>query len=185
MRTKIITVLLAITAALPAAAQDSGARKMTKKEKKILQARIDSTLHAEAEKAVNDTAFTLEADQVMFKRGYTAHVSSNTNFVSVKGGNAIIQVAFNIPLSGFNGLGGITLEGNMSNFERSKDKKGNIYVKMGVTGKGISAQVLITLWRGKNEATVAIQPNFNSNKLTLSGIILPLEKSNVFKGVTF
>lgn len=39
--------------------------------------------------------------------------------------------------------------------------------------------------RSKNEATITMLPNFNSNKLTLSGMILPLEKSNVFKGVTF
>ena len=53
---------------------------------------------------INDTAFTIEADKVEFKRGYTAHVTASTNFVAVSGSNAIVQVAFNVPVSGFNGL---------------------------------------------------------------------------------
>ena len=43
-------------------------RGLTKAEKKALQERIDSLLFVEAEQAINDRAFTLEADQVIFKR---------------------------------------------------------------------------------------------------------------------
>ena len=94
-------------------------------------------------------------------------------------------MAFNVPVSGFNGLGGITVEGSISRYEVNKDKKGNVFVRMGVMGKGISAQLFISLWKGANKATVSIQPNFNSNKLTLSGMMWKPERSNVFKGTTF
>lgn len=157
-------------------------RELTKAERKTLQARIDSLQHAEAEKALNDRAFTLEADQVIFKYGQTAYVTSNTNFVSVKDDQAIVQVAFNIPVSGPNGLGGITVEGRFSEYDLKKDKKGNVSLSINVTGTGISARADITLYNGSNKATVTITPNFNSNRITLNGVIFPLDKSNVFKG---
>lgn len=157
-------------------------RELTKTERKALQARIDSLQHAEAEKALNDRAFTLEADQVIFKYGQTAYVTSNTNFVSVKDDQAIVQVAFNIPVSGPNGLGGITVEGRFSEYDLKKDKKGNVSLSINVTGTGISARADITLYNGSNKATVTITPNFNSNRITLNGVIFPLDKSNVFKG---
>lgn len=53
---------------------------------------------------------------------------------------------------------------------------------MNVTGVGISARVDIMLYKGSNEATVDISPNFNSNRITLKGVILPIAKSSVFKG---
>lgn len=157
-------------------------RELTKAERKALQARIDSLQYAEAEKALNDRAFTLEADQVIFKYGQTAYVTSNTNFVSVKDNQAIVQVAFNIPVSGPNGLGGITVEGRFSEYDLKKDKKGNVSLSINVTGTGISARADITLYNGSNKATVTITPNFNSNRITLNGVIFPLDKSNVFKG---
>lgn len=160
-------------------------RDLTKAEKKALQERIDSLLFVEAEQAINNRAFTLEADQVIFKYGQTAHVNTNTNFVSVKDNEATVQTAFNIPNSGPNGLGGITVDGTCTNYELKKDKKGNIMLSTNVMGTGISARVDITLYQGSNKATVCITPNFNSNRITLKGNVLPIEKSNVFKGRSF
>lgn len=94
-------------------------------------------MYVKAEKAISKKDFTLEADKVVFKYGQTAFVNTNTNFVSVKGDKSVVQVALNIPVSGPNGLGGITLDGNVSNYEVQKDKKGNIHVSMNVMGTGI------------------------------------------------
>ena len=65
-----------------------------------MQAKLDSLLFEEAKQAMNEKQFTLEADQVVFKYGQMAYVNSNTNFVSVNGDDAVVQVAFNIPVSG-------------------------------------------------------------------------------------
>lgn len=162
-----------------AAAQE---RELTKEEKKALQERIDSLQHADAERAIYEKSFTMEADQVIFKRGETAFVASNTNFVSIDGDRAVVQTAFNIPISGLNGLGGVTVEGSFSNYDLRKDKKGNLFLSLNVMGTGISARVDITLYNGSNQAIVNIVPNFHSNNITLKGIILPLDKSRVFKG---
>ncbi len=176
----LITAIIAVVTSLNA--QDDGERKLTKKERKAIEARIDSMKHAKAEQAINDSAFVLEADLVTFKRGRTAHVTSNTNFVAIIGNEASIQVAFNVPWPGFNGLGGITLDGYISRLKKNKDKDGNLYLEMGVNGRGISAQVFITLWNGSNKATVNVMQNFHSGKITLDGVIVPAEESEVFKG---
>lgn len=153
-----------------------------KEAKKEAQKAMDQALFEEAQQAIEDKAFTLEADRVIFKRGSNVFVSSNTNFVMVNNDKASVQVAFNVPASGANGLGGITVDGRVSSYEMKTDKKGNVYLSMNVMGTGISARVEITLLQGSNNANVTITPNFNSNRLTLSGKLLPLEKSNVFKG---
>lgn len=156
--------------------------KLTGAERKAIQEKLDSLMYVEAEKAISDKDFTLEADKVEFKYGQTAFVNPNTNFVSVTGDKSVVQVAFNVPVSGPNGIGGITLDGNISNYEVKKDKKGNINVSMNVMGTGISALVNISLYSGSNKASVTITPNFNSNRLTLTGVIVPSSSSRVFKG---
>lgn len=176
----LMTMFLLMLAGSATAQEET--KELTKAERKALQARIDSLQYAEAEQALNNRAFTLEATQVIFKYGQTAYVTSNTNFVSVQDDHAVVQVAFNIPVSGPNGLGGVTVEGKFSQYDLKKDKKGNISLSINVMGTGISARADIMLYSGSNKATVTITPNFNSNRMTLNGVILPLEKSNVFKG---
>ena len=159
-------------------------KKLSKQERKVLQARIDSLTFQKALSAINDTAFVVEADQVTFKRGYTVHVTSNTNFIAFCGDRAVVQVAFNVPWPGFNGLGGITVEGSVSKYKKTTDKKGNVYIQAGVQGVGISAQVFITLPNGTDKASASVQQNFYSGRITLNGNVVPLEESNVFKGKT-
>ena len=166
--TLMMTMFLLLLAG-SAAAQQEQERELTKAEKKALQEHIDSLLF-------------VEADRVVFKYGQTAYVTSNTNFVSVKDKRAVVQVAFNIPVSGPNGLGGVTVEGSFSDYDLRKDKKGNLNLSINVMGTGISARVDITLYKGSNKASVNITPNFNSNRMTLNGFIVPIEKSTVFKG---
>ena len=62
------------------------------------------------------------------------------------------------------------------------DKRGNVNCNFSIQGIGISAQIFLTLTDGGNNATVTISPNFNSNTMTLSGNLVPLEQSNIFKG---
>jgi hypothetical protein len=125
-------------------AQDTE-KKLSREEKKALQEQLDSLFAVEAIQAINEKAFTLEADQVVFKYGNMAYVNSNTNFVSVKGDKAVVQVAFNIPVSGPNGIGGVTVDGSVSDYEVKTDKKGNLSLSMNVMGTGISARVNISM----------------------------------------
>ena len=126
--------------------------------------------------------FVLEADQLVFKRGRSAFVSSTTNFVLMDGEHASVQIAANNALAGPNGIGGITVDGSRKEMKITTDKKGNVNCSFSVQGIGISAQVYITLTNGGNNASARISPNFNSNTLTLNGVLVPLSQSNVYKG---
>ena len=86
---------------------------------------------------------------------------------------------------GLNGVGGITVEGSASNVKVQTDKKGNTTLSMNVMGTGISATVNIFLFKGSNYASVVISPNYNSNRITLRGRLVPKEYSTVFKGSSF
>ena len=178
MKKIILLVFVTLFCCIDYSQAQTTEKKMTRQEKKEAQKAMEQALFEEARQAIENKAFTLEADRVIFKRGRNAFVSSNTNFVMVDDDRASVQVAFNIPASGPNGLGGVTVDGNVSGYKIKTDKKGTMYLTMSVMGVGISAQV-------SNNATVDIRPNFNSNRLTLSGELLPLDKSNVFKGRSF
>lgn len=166
-------------------AQAQTQKESTREQRKAEQELLDQQLYEQAKQAIDAKEFVLEADRVMFKYGTVASVSSNTNFVALHGDKAVVQIAFNIPISGPNGLGGITVEGNVSGYKQTIDKKGDISVFMNVMGTGISAQVNIQLTRGSNNATVDISPNFSSNRFSLSGSLIPISKANVFKGWAF
>lgn len=139
-------------------------------------------LFENALQAVNDRDFVLEADRITFKYGRFAYVNSSTNFISLKKDKATIQMAFNSPYAGPNGIGGITVDGIASNIKIETDKKGNLSFRMTVQGVGISAEVSFNIIRGSNECSVLVNPNFNNNKTTFSGYLYPREESNIFKG---
>ena len=165
MKKIILLVFVTLFCCIDYSQAQTTEKKMTRQEKKEAQKAMEQALFEEARQAIENKA--------------------NTNFVMVDDDRASVQAAFNIPASGPNGLGGVTVDGNVSGYKIKTDKKGTMYLTMSVMGVGISAQVSITLPHGSNNATVDIRPNFNSNRLTLSGELLPLDKSNVFKGRSF
>ena len=149
---------------------------------KAEQQAADAVSYDDAVAALKAQKFVLEANQVMFRNGQTAFVTSNTNFVLVNQARGTVQVAFNTVYPGPNGIGGVTVDGTVSDMKTSTDKRGNINCNFSIQGIGISAQIFLTLTNGGNNATVTISPNFNSNTMTLSGSLLPLNQSNIFKG---
>lgn len=157
-------------------------RDAERARQKAAQEIEESAAYAEAVKALEEKQFVLEADQVIFKRGETAYVNTNTNFVLVNQNRGTVQVAFNTHFAGPNGIGGVTVDGTVSGVKMKTDKRGNVTYSFSIMGTGISAQIFMTLVNGDNEATVSISPNFNSQTLTLRGKIISLEQSNIFKG---
>lgn len=189
MKKIIALTLLMLAGAFVAAQAQQTSSSARKEERKAQREAEKARIKAEEERAyqvavdaINNKSFVLEVDQVSFKRGRNAFVTSNTNFVMLNDKRASVQVAFNTPNPGPNGIGGITVDGNTGDLKISTDKRGNVNCSFSVQGIGISAQVFITLTNGGNKATARISPNYNSNTLTLSGKLVPLDESNVFKG---
>lgn len=163
-------------------AAEKAAKKAEKEAKKAAEKAAQEALFQQALLAINNKDFVLEADRVEGKRGQFVYVSSNTNFVAVKDDEATVQLALNGTFSGPNGVGGITVEGKTSKVEIEQDKKGNVSFSMMVQGVGISAQLTFRMTKGSNECTATILPNFNSNRISFTGKILPTAQSTVFKG---
>ena len=136
-----------------------------------------------AKKAISQMDFVLEGSQIQLRSGANFFVNTNTNFIMVQGNQATVQVA-SLQGAGANGLGGITVEGTVSNLKYSVSNNGNVNLSMMVQGTKISASINLTLTHGTNSAYATIQPNFNSNRLTMTGILVPYSQSKIFMGTT-
>ena len=144
----------------------------------------DSLAGIQAVAAVKNQDFVLEAQTVSFKNGASVFVSSNINFISVKGNRAVVQISPSNFAAGPNGVGGVTVDGMISGQEYKVGKRGYATYSFNVMGVGINAQVEIYLTPGTNQASATIYPNFNSNTVWLEGNIVPYDNSNVIEGMS-
>lgn len=200
---RILLTLMVIVAGLSAIAPDTYAQSSSRKQQRMdawhrdmaefrarsahdreMAALADSIASVQARAALQNQDFVLEADNVTFKSGNTVFVNSTTNFISVKGNRAVVQISPSNFASGPNGVGGVTVDGMISGQKVTTDKKGRITYSMNVMGIGINAQVEIYMSPGTNRASATIYPNFNSNTIWVEGDIVPYENSNVFEGMS-
>ena len=149
-----------------------------------MAALTDSIASVQARAALQNQDFVLEADNVTFRNGSTVFVNSSTNFISVKGNRAVVQISPSNFASGPNGVGGVTVDGVISGQQITKGKDGRITFSMNVMGIGINAQVEIYMFPGSNQASATVYPNFNSNTVWLRGNVVPYENSNIFEGMS-
>lgn len=160
-------------------------REIKKKERLAKDAIEGQEAFNTAVQAINNQSFVLEANTIQPMNGQVFYVNSNTNFVSLNGGQAMVQIASNSPYPGPNGLGGITVQGSASNIQTKQDDKGNVYLNMSVQGTFISATVSLMLTNGTNNATVTVDPNFSGRYLQMTGVLVPYSQSNIFQGTTY
>lgn len=164
-------------------------KKEERREKRAARLAKDSIIGEaafnNAMQAITNKSFVLEATSVQPLNGRVYFVNSNTNFVSLNDGQAMVQIASNSPYPGPNGLGGITVQGTASNIEVKQEKNGNVYVSMSVQGVFLSATVNLVLYSGSNNAMVTVDPNFSGNDLRMNGTLIPYSESNVFQGMTY
>ena len=152
------------------------------KEDHKLNELADSLASIQAIAAVRNKDFVLAVDNVTFPSGNTVFVNSTTNFISVKGNRAVVQISPSNYASGPNGLGGVTVDGIVSGYQITTGRKGNLNLSYNVSGIGISAQIEVYIVPGSTYTQATIYPNFNSNTLWLSGTLMPYENSDVMEG---
>ena len=187
---KHITTLIALALELGSQAPLAAQTKMTAKEKrtqtrqerKIAQQKVKEQLYQDAVRALENNTFVLEANRLIFKRGRSANVSSIKNFISMENKKATVQVSFDTPRPLQNGLGGFTVEGNVSDIRMKKDKKGSIIYSFIVKEVSNFVQVSLTLQQSSKNDSGYISPSFHSNTLTMTGELLTQEKARVFEG---
>lgn len=189
---KLLLLCLAAIFSLPTFAQQDDkktAKEAAKEQKQIEKEKRKAQQEAQelaqfnaAVLALKNGSFVLEADRVEFKRGAFVNVVSTTNFVMQDGDKATVQLAFQGAAIGPNGVGGLTVEGDVTGPELKTDKKGNYIYSFKVNGVGISALITISMPKGTNYCTATVTPNFNSNRTSFTGRLKPKANSAIYKG---
>ena len=158
-------------------------REQRRAQAKALELQQDSTAFAQALKALKADSWVLEANNVNFSNGITRFVTPSTNYISFDDDEGTIQTAFNNFTYSPNGLGGVTVQGNVSGQRMSTDRDGNIFYSFTIQGSTISAIVNLTLTAGTNQASATIIPNFAGNSMTFDGYLVPYDQASVFQGM--
>ena len=127
MKRMILACMLMLAAGISAAG--AVPQDPDRKTRRAIEAAQDSARYAATVETIKNMDFVLEADRLVLKRGENVLVQSDINFVAVKGDRAVIQVA---PFSGpgANGVGGVTVDGNISDVELRTDRRGNLTLSM-------------------------------------------------------
>lgn len=165
--------------------EDMAKFRARSEEDRLLNELADSLAGIQAVAAVKNQDFVLEAQTVQFRTGPSIFVDSSTNFISVKGNRAVVQISPSNFAAGPNGVGGVTVNGMISGQEYKVGKHGYATYSFNVMGVGINAQIEVYLTPGTNQASATIYPNFNSNTVWVQGNIVPYENSNVIEGSSF
>ena len=163
-------------------------KNLTKDEKKAMRKakkEEDKRKRKEALKDFEEYAkmkeWVVEAHLVFDKQGQSYQMNPSINFVSVIQDQTTIQLSFN-GIMGWNGVGGITLEGKISKYELSSDGK-SVNITMTAMGSGLGIVDLFVSVTGDGNGRVSVSGNWG-DRITFQGKFVSLEESSVFKGTT-
>lgn len=181
MKPIAIIISAAAIALTAACSSQTPAQKAAKQAEEAAQ---DSLAFAEASRAIESGDFVLEGNFVTDRTGRRIYVTSSTNFISVTGDQAVLQVS---PGNGGgpNGVGGVSLSGQISDSTIKTLKNGSLQYQANINGVALSAQIILTLIPGTDRASVTVMPTFNSMSVTIEGKIVPYSASTIFQGRTF
>ncbi|WP_281614563.1 DUF4251 domain-containing protein [Flammeovirga sp. SubArs3] len=165
-------------------AQKKAEKKANKEKKKAAKLAEEQAEHDKAVTALVTKSFTLQANQAYDRRGQTINVDASLNFVRVEGDRAVVQLAFP-QLVGFNGVGGVTVDGNITNYEIKKNEKtGTTSVTFHVQGPTMMANVTIDLEKDGNWANSSVEGDFSAAELNFRGVLVPNFDSDSYEGTT-
>ena len=158
-------------------------RERQRTEERAKEQQQDAVAYQKALEALKAGSWVLEADNINFFSGITRFVSSSTNYISCDDGEGTIQTAYANFTYSPNGLGGVTVQGDVSGGRMSTDKDGNMYYSFSMQGSAVSATVYVTLTGGTNQASAMVNPNFSGRSMTFNGYLIPYSKATVFQGM--
>jgi hypothetical protein len=155
-------------------------RKLTRQERKeVRKAQMDANFYI-LDSLLNAKSFVLEADFLQNQYGDRIPVVSNLNFIKLDGTSAILQTGNNTGI-GYNGVGGVTAEGNIASWELSKDpKKLTYWLRFSLLTQIGQYDIFMTV-NSDNHATATIS-GLGPGKLTWDGHLATVNNSRVFKG---
>lgn len=128
---------------------------------------------------VKEQNYVLEATTVAGRYGNIRQVNPSTNFIMVEGNRIIVQTANNFNI-GYNGLGGITINGTIRDYQISKDKHG-VSVAIQFSDPVIGFSTLNLEVQENGNARASILGNWGG-RASFQGNFVPMENARVFQG---
>lgn len=181
-RLTISIVLIALLALLTQGCKSTKINLEKVAQEKEVYRVLDSIAAVNAAEAMKSLDFVVNGERVTIGAGRTFNCDdATTNFVTVHDGKAMLQLASMRGMTGFNGLGGVTLEGRITKSNVDVDKKGNMFLSFNVSGSTLSAHITVSLPKDGTQAVVHIDPNFRRD-LTMYGRLSRYEDSKIFVG---
>jgi hypothetical protein len=189
MKTRLLFLALILLPALSFTQYTSEDEVMTKKEKKQLEKEYRQAAREEEERTmkllvdsmINLHRFVLEADYVSGKTGSRVPVSSTINFIIVDSAEAVIQLG-SFSGIGYNGVGGITIEGNITRYEVSmKEGKNGVTYSLRIYLMANIGIYDIQFWISSSGSADASVRGNTSGVLNYSGNIVPIYTSRIYK----
>lgn len=176
----LLGMVVLCSTSVEAQTQDQNRKISRKEQREIAQQQANQQFEI-AHQALQDSMFVVEVDRIIGQLGRTVYVSANENFVLMNHDYASVQLAVLSTHVGMNGVGGITLAGNISDVQERIDKHGNITYQFRVQGNSISSTVIVTLYKGDNQVSAVMNSTFNNGRITFYGRLFPAHASKVFK----
>ena len=166
--------------------QDANMTRKEKKETRKAQEQADREKnYGIVLKLLEERNFVIEVRDFVDRYGQTVPVSPTTNFVAVSDSLATLQLAFPGSIGGYNGLGGITIDGNVTDIEvLKKDPRKGITFQISVFGNGFaSADMFVDVDLTNGRANIRYTGQ-RGERFTLRGTFLAYDASRVYKGTT-
>ena len=182
MKRLLVFVLVAFMSVQVFGQNNDNDQKQTKQE--IKEAKRQALIDKKQDmlQLLNNKTWVLEANTVYDRYGNSVPTSPTTNFIATDGENSVIQLAFPW-LIGYNGLGGITFDDNVSSYKIYEGKKptSGINVSLEVNGVNIGNATVNMQVSPDGYARATVIGNFGL-RITYSGYVVPLEDSSIFQG---
>lgn len=181
----IITLSLAMLIFVTGAWTQEGA-KTDKEEQESERKKAEESQRASNYEAIlellEDRNFVIEAYQFRDRYGQMVQVNTTTNFIAVRDSVATVQIVFPGSVSGYNGLGGITLDGRLTSLEiNEKDPGKGVRFHMRVFGSGFaSADMFVDV--GTDGRAILRYNGLQGSRFTLQGYFQSWAGSGLFKG---
>lgn len=186
---KLGIILMGIIIALQAYSQEEQsvdrktARKLAREQRKVLEEINAKATNRLVDSLIRQHNFVIKADYLGDQIGNRIVVDQKVNFIYVDSSNIVIQYgSINSVSLGYNGLGGVTTEGNITKFEVSKTGRNNdaYFIEItAVTTMGIFDIFINVSSNGNATATIG---GTGRGKLIYYGDMVPVESSRIYKG---
>jgi len=179
MKRMVFIIVMALAVVSGSAQSKAELRKAQKEAKKEQKAKEEAAMAVLIKESIENQQFVLEADFLSNKYGERIVVQPNLNFVGIDKEFSAFQFA-NGQDVGYNGVGGITVEGNVQSYNYKVTKKGVYILEFNLSSTAGSVFVNMTVSpNGMADATVSSN---GPNKLNYQGRCVPLSASKVYKG---